>query len=394
MDSTPVQQGGGGGGLGALFLANRPPGTGTGSPHTVGTTSPASTNTSTPPKAWDAETLRTVNVRDLQAQVRDMEARRSLLRSELTSLTPDDLDKTLPSALTPSLSPLPTRKSSSSSSTSSNTRQSQTLLSSYRIASGITAFSVRSPNPPYHTRYGFRIDNCSENTFLAPHYIICNIHPITHLPSHSPTTTSSSFLVLAHATLPPHVNLQALARKYLPVPPGYSALGKYEGTGDGDEAARFREWRQDVSGLVGEVRSRVVWWNRRGEMLRRVKERCSGGNDNGGGDGDDVDDGEDEEVLPEQPLLEDKYAEGGVMGPPTRVEWDAGNENVVVTWCRRRRVAEGEEQQKAKEEVVLEARIRLEFDGKVVKCVARRGEGRVKIVERRLKVSGLKVLGA
>ncbi|KAF8473294.1 hypothetical protein BDZ91DRAFT_714349 [Kalaharituber pfeilii] len=321
--------------------------------------------------------------------VRALESQKAQLAAQITSLrsvsTMSRFNNNSTSTSTPTsnskttTSTAPPRSSSSSAETSASTSldspshpldaallaasvtRTQSLAATqlengYRMA-GITTFFVKDPAPGGEKLVGIRIESFAKSKFLAPYYLLLTLRPIRSNKSDrsSSTTTApvESYYALHRATIPPFLNLSSLAQRYLPpnVPTS----------------------KQQLERLVRELRRRIAAFNRRGEALEKIQFRVQKRNL-----GDDT-----------TGSAEPEEREGGLgLGKMRRISWDEARENVEVEWG----TLEGGRK--------VIATIRLAEDGSVERSIVMEyvgdGEGkgaqRMRRVERRLKVEGVKVL--
>lgn len=281
--------------------------------------------------------LLTLLVRALESQKAQLSAQLTLLRSSSTpsqpTTTPTNLSSTDAEILSASLN--------------SSAYLSTTLLESNYRLSGVTSFLVRDPSPGGETLLGIRIESFSHGKFLAPHYLILS----TRMPFHSKAAGRTvKSLSLRFATIPPHFDLLQLAGSCLPV------------------GTPVENQRLDI--LVRELRRRIAAWNRRGEVLERIRQWniqvSEAGNKDVG-----------------ESLL------GLGLGRMTRIQWDQARLHVEVEWV-------GSEEGLVSKVV---GNIQLQEDGTVDKAVVMQYDERerwkagstqrMRKVERMLKVEGL-----
>ncbi|KAF8446627.1 hypothetical protein BGX38DRAFT_1143212 [Terfezia claveryi] len=293
----------------------------------------------------------TVDLTALEAQVRALESQKAQLTAQLTSLHSTSTLSTLLPTPPPSSPPPDDATLLSTSFARSNAFSTALISTNYRLA-GTTAFLVHDPSPPGDTLLGIRIESFTNGRFGAPHYLILSARaPLNIKGGVGPGGRSLS---LRHATFPPFFNLAGLAAKYLPV--GIPAENQ----------------RLDL--LVKELRRKLAGWNRRGEVLEKLRTRINN---------------EDNEITRE---ISNRLG----LGKPRSIKWDEARLNLEIGW---EGVAEGG---KGMQKVV--GTVRLLEDGSVDKSVVvlydeedvqgKRDWGgqRMRKVERVLKTEGLQRL--
>ncbi|RPB22383.1 hypothetical protein L211DRAFT_336108 [Terfezia boudieri ATCC MYA-4762] len=293
----------------------------------------------------------TVDLAALEAQVRALESQKAQLTAQLTSLQSTSALSTLLPTPPPSSPPPDDATLLSTSLARSNAFSTALISTNYRLA-GTTAFLVHDPSPPGDALLGIRIESFTNGQFGAPHYLILSARaPLNIKGGVGPGGRSLS---LRHATVPPFFNLPGLAAKYLPL--GIPAENQ----------------RLDL--LVRELRRKLAGWNRRGEVLERLRMRINN---------------EDNEITRE---VSNRLG----LGKPRSIKWDEARLNLEIWW---EGVAEGG---KGMQKVV--GTVRLLEDGSVDKSVVvlydeedvqgKRGGGgqRMRKVERMLKTEGLQRL--
>ncbi|KAF8426021.1 hypothetical protein EV426DRAFT_641473 [Tirmania nivea] len=291
-----------------------------------------------------------VDLAALEAQVRALESQKAQLTAQLTSLRSTSTLSTHFPTLPSSSSPSNDATLLSTSLARSNALSTALTSTNYRLA-GTTAFLVRDPSPPGEILLGVRIESFTNGRFGAPHYLILSTRaPLNIKGGVGPGGRSLS---LRHATIPPFFNLAGLAAKYIPV--GIPAE------------------KQRLDLLVRELRKKLAGWNRRGEVLERLRTRINNG--------------------------DDEVSNRLGLGRLRSIRWDEARLNLEIEW---EGTAEGG---KGMQKVV--GTVGLLEDGSVHKSIVvlydeedvrpKRGGGgqRVRKVERMLKTEGLltQVLG-
>ncbi|KAL9116579.1 MAG: hypothetical protein Q9187_006897, partial [Circinaria calcarea] len=215
------------------------------------------------PETQPTTTQLDANIAHIRSQIHQLSRRRSVLTAALLS-RPSTLNflnransADVPSPHTTALSKL------------IQSQRQQNEQNTYRLATGATLFESHDPDPhaPDSGRaIGVRIEvfDRSSRTFGKPHYLLLN----------RPYPSSSALRVHRH-TIPPCIPLPALAARYLPSPPSTSSVGDE----DADvEVLKTRKARkQDLPRLVRELRREIISYQRRQEIVRKLREEFTVG---------------------------------------------------------------------------------------------------------------------
>ncbi|PKY07876.1 hypothetical protein P168DRAFT_314014 [Aspergillus campestris IBT 28561] len=135
----------------------------------------------------------------------------------------------------------------------------------HRIAFSATAFPFQDPNPSITTSkssrnlLGIRLDICARNgRFPKPHYIL-----LRHVPSKG---EGKRLLRIHRHTIPPFIPLDQLERVYL--------ASSFTARLDHDAPVKHAPpARQDLRGLVREVRAQLVAWQLRLDAIAMLREQ-------------------------------------------------------------------------------------------------------------------------
>ncbi|KAL5361276.1 Cenp-O kinetochore centromere component-domain-containing protein [Aspergillus floccosus] len=131
-------------------------------------------------------------------------------------------------------------------------------LNHHRVAFSATTFPFKdpAPNSPHPNLLGVRIDICARNgRYTKPYYILLR------------RRAEKTFQVHRH-TIPAFISMERLERLFLPV--------SRHVDGDGEEAV-LKPWktaqrRQDLQGLVRELRRQLVAWHLRVDAVNYLRE--------------------------------------------------------------------------------------------------------------------------
>ncbi|EAW09318.1 uncharacterized protein ACLA_035210 [Aspergillus clavatus NRRL 1] len=221
-------------------------------------------------------------ISSIRRELRNLQRRRRLLTSSL--LSSENLHKRLKAhqaASTPT--PLSSLTEDVSPLVQAATKHTQS--NHHRVAFSTTTFPFKDPSPhaDQPNLLGVRIDICRrDGRFAKPYYIL-----LRRLPG------AEKRLRVHRHTIPAFIALEKLERVYLPVPS--SDVDEVGGGGDAEAEAEtaLKPWKrragkQDLRGLVREVRRQLVAWHLRLDAVEMLKEDLGGvdGLDGGGGGGD------------------------------------------------------------------------------------------------------------
>lgn len=135
--------------------------------------------------------------------------------------------------------------------------QKHAQINTYRLGFGITAFPFVDPSPETSDRrlLGVRFDICRrKGEFDSPYYLLCKR-----------ADDDSSELRIHRHTIPALVPLQQYEERYLPL--------QDEGYGSEDSVSGGEGRKQDLHGLVRQVRHDLVSWRLRQEAIELLSEQ-------------------------------------------------------------------------------------------------------------------------
>ncbi|KAH1594064.1 hypothetical protein KXX35_009101 [Aspergillus fumigatus] len=201
-------------------------------------------------------------ISSIRREIRNLHRRRRLLTSSL--LSSDNFQKRL-KARQAALAPTPISSLSDEVSPLVQAADKHAELNHHRVAFSTTTFPFKDPSPhsDHPNLLGVRIDICCRNgRFTKPYYVLLR---------RAGTGDEKRLRVHRH-TIPAFIPIEKLERVYLPLPPTQDSTEEDAPLKPGKERVR----KQDLRGLVRELRRQLVAWHLRVDAVNMLKEDLGG----------------------------------------------------------------------------------------------------------------------
>ncbi|RHZ44392.1 uncharacterized protein CDV56_103260 [Aspergillus thermomutatus] len=212
-------------------------------------------------------------ISSIRREIRNLQRRRRLLTSSL--LSSDNFQKRL-KAHQAAAAPTPISSLTDEVSPLVQAADKHAELNHHRVAFSTTTFPFKDPSPhsDHPNLLGVRIDICGRNgRFTKPYYVLLR----------RAGTGEERRLQVHRHTIPAFIPIEKLERVYLPVPPSQESA---------EEDAPLKPWKgrvrkQDLRGLVRELRRQLVAWHLRVDAVSMLREDLGGVRDGSVGGGVD-----------------------------------------------------------------------------------------------------------
>ncbi|EAW21827.1 uncharacterized protein NFIA_069980 [Aspergillus fischeri NRRL 181] len=212
-------------------------------------------------------------ISSIRREIRNLQRRRRLLSSSL--LSSDNFQKRL-KARQAAAAPTPTSSLTDEVSPLVQAADKHAELNHHRVAFSATTFPFKDPSPhsDHPNLLGVRIDICCRNgRFTKPYYVLLR---------RAGTGDEKRLRVHRH-TIPAFIPIEKLERVYLPLPPTQESTEEDAPLKPGKGRVR----KQDLRGLVRELRRQLVAWHLRVDAVNMLKEDLGGVQDESVGGGID-----------------------------------------------------------------------------------------------------------
>ncbi|GFF54405.1 hypothetical protein CNMCM6936_000094 [Aspergillus lentulus] len=211
-------------------------------------------------------------ISSIRREIRNLQRRRRLLTSSL--LSSDNFQKRLKARQAATAAPTPISSLTDEVSPLAQAADKHAELNHHRVAFSTTTFPFKDPSPhsDHPNLLGVRIDICCRNgRFTKPYYVLLR---------RADTGDEKRLRVHRH-TIPAFIPLEKLESVYLPLPPTPESTEEDAPLKPGKGRVR----RQDLRGLVRELRRQLVAWHLRVDAVNMLKEDLGGVQDGtvGGG---------------------------------------------------------------------------------------------------------------
>ncbi|PLB52538.1 hypothetical protein P170DRAFT_402791 [Aspergillus steynii IBT 23096] len=205
------------------------------------------------------------DITSIRAEIRTLQRRKRLLASSI--LSSSEFQKRVKSLSAPSLTSLAKKLSPLLTDA-----ENHADVNHHRIAFSATSFPFKDPDPNARDQnlLGLRIDLCQrDGRFVKPYYVLLKR-------VESGKENGEKRLKVHRHTIPAFIPMESLERVYLP---GASSGSATEGGERGDDVAAMKARqkatkprKQDLQGLVRELRRQLVAWQLRVDAIGLLRE--------------------------------------------------------------------------------------------------------------------------